>query len=729
MPEKTRIIRVAIPAPLPRLFDYLCTDLTVAAGMRVRVPFGPRPVVGLVIETDVLSDHPSEQLKAIKTVIDNKPLLGKDMLSLCQWTASYYHHAPGEAYLAALPAALRRGEPARLPPPDSWQLTAAGQALELDTLKRAPRQQQVLARLRQATGAVEGSVLCQELGSVRPIIKALQDKGWIEQAKPPTAAALANAGPALSTDQTAVVKAVTDKLHGFHPCLLEGITGSGKTEVYIQIIRAVLEQDQQALVMVPEIALTPQLVDRFRSQLGVDIAVLHSGLTDTERMRAWLRAANGDLRLVIGTRSAIFTPLARPGVIIVDEEHDSSYKQQDGLRYSARDLAVRRAQMSAIPIVLGSATPSLESLHNAQRGRYTHLRLPQRAGLAELPSMRLIDIRRARLREGISEALLTSMQQHLDKGGQVMLFINRRGFAPIMMCHACGWSAECQRCDTRLTYHRGIHALRCHHCGSERRPPSQCPACNANELLPLGLGTERVEEVLRAQFRHIGIARIDRDTTRRKGSLQALLDEVNSQRAQILIGTQMLAKGHDFPHLSLVGVLDADGGLFGSDFRASEHMAQLITQVAGRAGRGERPGEVLIQTHHPDHPLLLQLLGEGYDGFANSVLEERQAAGYPPFASLALLRAEAPDADAPRRFLTLAANLAAPLCGKLVERWGPLPAPMERRAGRMRAQLLLQSRERAALHSLLKQLMPQLYALPEARKVRWSLDVDPIDML
>lgn len=729
MSPRSNIIRVAVPAPLPRFFDYLCSDEKAAPGMRVRVPFGRRTAVAVIVAVNVESEHPLDKLKPVRALLDEQPLLDAATLALCEWVAGYYHHPLGEVYTLALPAALRRGEAARLPPPDAWQLTDAGRQVDLNGLKKAHRQQQVLARLMQQTRPIEAAELVSELGAVRPILKTLAEKAWIELAAAELKPVITVAGPTLGEGQAVAVEAVTSKLGDFHPCLLEGVTGSGKTEVYLEIIRTVLARGEQALVMVPEIALTPQLVSRFKERLGVEIAVLHSGLSDTERMRAWLRASRGELPVVIGTRSAVFTPLLKPGVIIIDEEHDGSYKQQDGLRYSARDVAVRRAQMADIPILLGSATPALESLNNALQDRYTHLHLPQRAGGANPPSMHLIDIRRVKLREGLSEPLITAMQRHLDADGQVMLFLNRRGFAPVLMCHGCGWRAECRRCDTGMTWHRGAAALRCHHCGSEQRLPRQCPECGEAELLPLGMGTERIEQVLQAQFRQIGIARIDRDTTRRKGALQSMLDDVHSQKSRILIGTQMLAKGHDFPNLSLVGVLDTDGGLFGSDFRASEHMAQMITQVAGRAGRAERAGEVLIQTHHPDHPLLKQLLDEGYQGFARTVLDERRATGYPPYATLAMIRAEADDSRAPQAFLEKVSRIAGELGDKSIERWGPLPAPMERRAGRMRWQLLLQSQGRGPLHALLNALMPQLYAMPEARKVRWSLDVDPSDML
>jgi primosomal protein N' (replication factor Y) len=432
---------------------------------------------------------------------------------------------------------------------------------------------------------------------------------------------------------------------------------------------------------------------------------------------------------VIGTRSAVFTPMPRLGLIIVDEEHDASYKQHEGFRYSARDLAIRRAQQAAIPIVLGSATPSLESLHNALTGRYRLLHLGRRAGSAAPPAMHLIDVRGQGLLEGLSNALLHHMRRHLDAGGQTLLFLNRRGFAPALLCHSCGWVADCKRCDAHMTLHRAQHKLRCHHCGAERAPDIACPACAAQDLLAAGQGTERVEAALRSLFPEVGITRIDRDTTRRKGSLDRMLDGVHKGDTRILVGTQMLAKGHDFPDVSLVGILDADGGLFSADFRAPERMAQLITQVAGRAGRAARPGEVYIQTHQPHHALLNQLIPSGYRAFAEAALAERQEALYPPHGHLALLRAESAQAAPSMSFLEQAAALARESLPEGVELWGPVPAPMERRAGRFRAQLLLQSQQRSSLHALLREWVPRLDELSSARRARWSLDVDPQDLM
>jgi primosomal protein N' (replication factor Y) len=516
--------------------------------------------------------------------------------------------------------------------------------------------------------------------------------------------------------------------------LVDGVTGSGKTEVYLSIIDEVLARGEQALVLVPEIGLTPQLVsrfeERFQQRLKNPIALLHSGLSDSERLNAWLMAKKGDASIDIGTRSAIFTPLLKPGVIILDEEHDPSYKQQDGFRYSARDVAVKRAQLESLPVVLGSATPSLESLENARQQRYQHLLLPERAGNANHPDVSVIDVRKQPMIDGLSSLLINAMKRHFQKGGQVLLFLNRRGYAPVLLCHDCGWVSKCKRCDAHMTlYHeRGQRRLRCHHCGSERPADHQCPDCESSELHPVGSGTERLEETLTHQFPDIGITRIDRDTTRRKGAMQSLLDSVHEGTSRILVGTQMLAKGHHFPDVTLVGIVDIDQGLFSADFRATERMAQLIVQVSGRAGRAEKAGQVLIQTHHPDHPLLKVLLDEGYASFANAALDERRLAQLPPYRYFALLRAEATDGRLPMQFLQQARGLAEAFAGKDVQLLGPVPAPMEKRAGRIRAQLLLQSASRSALHNLLTPWLLQLESSKSGRKVRWSIDVDPQEM-
>ncbi len=729
MDQPTTILHVAVPCPLPGTFDYLPPAGSTQAepGMRVLVPFGRRRQIGLVHAVSDRTEMDPARLKSAERLLDTSPLLPDDILRLADWAARYYHHPLGEVLAAALPVALRQGKAAETAPPDWWQPTVSALQRGPEPLKRAPMQQAVLERLLEQPQGQEAGGLADLGGSWRQALAALEEKGLARRGQPvlPTA----EPPPALNATQQDAVSAMTAALGGFQPLLLDGVTGSGKTEVYLTVIREVLSRGLQTLVLVPEIGLTPQLIRRFRRRLPGRLAVMHSGLADGERLQAWLAARSGEADVIIGTRSALFTPLARPGLIVVDEEHDLALKQQDGFRYHARDLAAVRAQQLDIPLVLGSATPSLESLHNCRQGRYHHLHLPRRAGEASPPAIHLLDIRGQPLQGGVSRELFLRMQQHLDADGQVLLFLNRRGYAPVLLCHDCGWVAGCPRCDSRVTWHQQAGRLRCHHCGHERRVPAHCENCGSSDLRPVGQGTEQLEQTLAARFPDLELARIDRDSTRRKGAMDALLDRARSGEARILLGTQMLAKGHHLPAVTLVGILDCDQGLFGADFRAPERMAQLITQVAGRAGRAERPGEVLIQTHHPEHPLLHLLLRDGYRGFAQASLAERRAADLPPYSHLALLRAETVEQMAPRAFLQQARELALEMGIGQVMLLGPVPAPMERRAGRYRAQLLLQSPDRAALHTLLHRLLPALARLPAARKVRWSLDVDPQEML
>ncbi len=724
------IVEVAVPSPLYRGFDYKLPQAAAppAPGSRVLVPFGHQQLVGIVLCSKQHSDVAFAKLKTAREVLDTQPVFDTALLQLLRWAARYYHHPIGETLTTALPLALRKPRPVAEQGTGVWQLTELGREQSPARLTRAARQAAVLEALQAHPQGVARETLAVPLA----VLHTLQAKGWITQAAfSPATPALqpgdaANA-PELTPEQRQAVAAVRAASDRFGCFLLEGVTGSGKTEVYLRLIAPLLEAGRQVLVLVPEIGLTPQLVERFRQRFQLAVSVLHSGLSDGQRLQAWQRAAAGQSGLILGTRSAIFTPLRNPGLIIVDEEHDSSFKQQEGLRYSARDLAVWRARQLDIPAILGSATPSLESLYNVHEGRYRHLQLPQRAGTALHPHMRLLDLRGQAMRELLSDRLIQSMHRHLQRGDQVLLFLNRRGYAPVLLCHACGWVAGCGRCDARLTLHQRRGELRCHHCGSQRPVDRYCPACGSSELLGIGEGTERIEQALEEQFPQYPVLRIDRDTTRRKGSLEDALAAAQSGRAKILLGTQMLAKGHHFPNVTLVAVLDADQGLFSTDFRAGERMAQLIIQVAGRAGRADKPGQVLIQTHHPDHPLLLQLVEEGYPAFAAAALQERQESLLPPYASMALLRAEAPQAEHPKAFLERACALAGTLRHDSVQLWGPVSAPMERRAGRYRAQLLVQTAQRAQLQRLLSSWIPQLDTLPGARRVRWSINVDPID--
>jgi primosomal protein N' (replication factor Y) len=734
------ILRLALPSPLRRLFDYRAPAgvprSALQPGMRLRVPFGRREMIGVLIEVVEHSEVPLDKLKPALQLLDRHTPLPAPLFKLCLWTAQYYQHSLGDTLSWALPVLLRQGEPAEARQERFWHASAAAD-LNDPRLARAPRQREALRTLAQHPHGVAHGLLSKlqlnkdsldlllEKGLVQVEIRRntapVRHGGWLAQPELP-----------LNAEQRAAFHSVQAGMHGFHAFLLYGVTGSGKTEVYLQLIRHCLEAGKQALVLIPEINLGPQTLERFARRFNARIALLHSGVNDRERLDAWLAARDGEADIVIGTRSALFTPLKNPGLIIIDEEHDASYKQQEGLRYHARDLALVRARQENLPIVLGSATPSLESLHNAHAGRYALLKLTQRAGGAQPPRFLRLDVKSLPLDSGISGPLQQAIGQILAAGQQVLVFLNRRGFAPTLLCHDCGWISQCQRCDARMTLHQRSGELRCHHCGHAERPPRQCPDCGTVDLRPVGAGTERAEERLNILFPDFPVLRIDRDTTARKGTMDKLFSTISRGEPCLLVGTQMLAKGHHFPRVTLVAILDADGGLYSADFRASERMAQLIVQVAGRAGRAEEPGKVIIQSHLADHPLLVQLTEQGYPAFAEQALSERRSAGLPPFAHLALLRAEAHKPGQAEAFLDEACSYAEQLQQELqlptIELLGPVPAPMERRAGRHRAQLLLQAGSRAPLHKLLGAWLPILEAMPGGRAVRWSLDVDPIDL-
>ncbi|MCG7973649.1 MAG: primosomal protein N', partial [Candidatus Thiodiazotropha taylori] len=647
-----------------------------------------------------------------------------------KWAADYYEHPLGDVIFHALPLNLRKKPTAAKTSHPGLRLTQAGEALDPDTLSRAPKQRSVILALQQHPQGLAKSLLMQNHELSPAVLRSLLDKGLITPCELPPQPLPSEAAHQLNPQQQLAVDTVREKLDGFQAYLLNGVTGSGKTEVYLHLVSDVLAQGRQALILVPEIGLTPQLLQRFQQRMGHEVAVLHSGLADGEREKVWHAMRQVRQRVLIGTRSAVFTPMPELGLIIVDEEHDLSYKQQEGFRYNARDISLVRAQQTGCPVVLGSATPSLESLRNVQERRYHQLDLPKRAADASMPSLSLIDIRNGHLKGGLSPALLKHLQQTLQAGEQAMLFLNRRGYAPMLTCHACGWLTDCPRCDARMTHHRQQRLLWCHHCGHQQREPAVCPSCGSPDLRPVGQGTERVEEVLQQHFPNYPLARIDRDSTSRKGSLEKLLKQVHSGSIPLLIGTQMIAKGHHFPAVTLVAILDVDQGLFGADFRASERMAQLILQVAGRAGRAERPGRVMIQTRHPDHPLMQLLTQQGYAAFAKLAMQERQMAMLPPYAHQALIRAEANRSDYPELFLKQLLESCQQLQHATeLEFWGPVPAPMERRAGKTRAHLLIQSNQRLPLHRWLSQAIEIFPTLPHARKVRWSVDVDPQEML
>ncbi|HVN41500.1 MAG TPA: primosomal protein N' [Steroidobacteraceae bacterium] len=732
------VLVIAVDAPLRRLFDYRPPPDVEAArlrpGVRLWVPFGRRRAVGVLVGLREQSDLPVAKLKAALALIDEEPVLDAALLELLRWSAEYYRHPPGEVIAAALPGPLRSGA-AAAQTEETWALSAAARAGELEPIAaRARRLREVLAALegRAQAGAAEFAPLSPRW---REHVRELERRGWLTRQRQDLMAAAFSGGagarrgvaPQPTAEQHDALGAIEAARGRFASFLLHGVTGSGKTEVYLRAIEAAVARGEQALVLVPEIALTPQLVERFAARFAAPLAVLHSSLAEGERLAAWRAARSGAAPVVIGTRSAIFAPLARPGLIIVDEEHDPSYKQQEGFRYSARDLALVRAQRLGIPVVLGSATPSLESLERARAGRSTLLVLPNRTAGARPPELHLIDLRRHGETQGIATPTLLTMQRHLAGGGQVLLYLNRRGYAPTLFCPACGWIAPCPRCDARLTVHRREHALHCHHCGTEQPVPEFCPDCG-EAVKPVGQGTERVEETLAQHFPGVALERIDRDAVRRRGSLEEALGRIQRGEVRILVGTQMLTKGHHFPEVSLVVVLNADQGLFSTDFRSAERLAQTIVQVAGRAGRAERAGEVLIQTEYPEHPLLAQLVAGGYDAFAEAALEERREARWPPFARVAVLRAEAAERTRPLAFLDAARALAESLAEPGVEVLGPAAAPMERRAGHFRAQLLVHASGHAPLQRLLARWIPAIEADPEARRVRWSIDVDPLEL-
>jgi primosomal protein N' (replication factor Y) len=736
MPAPARILRVAVNTPLRRLFDYLppsgCKPEQLVPGLRLRVPFGKsKEKTGLLAGITGKSEIEPGRLKRVTAIIDNDPLFGPDHLQFLKWASDYYHHPVGEVMLGTLPVLLGNGSPAIKKQIRYWRLVP-GKSHGAVTLVNAPVKKAILNLIKQHPDGIAEDVIRSNFRNWRKPLSSLAEQGWIESFSPAEPAGKHDHGLKgsirLNTEQQHAVETIIAAGNSYKPFLLHGITGSGKTEVYLHAISACIKRGFQALVLLPEIALTPQFIERFRSGLNATTGILHSGLTDRERMDTWLGARDGSINIIIGTRSAIWTPFRRLGIIVVDEEHDLSYKQQEGFRYSARDLALYRAHQNNIPVILGSATPSLESLQNVADKRYQPLTLTKRTGTALLPDINILDIRRCAMDGALSMPLMDIMRRHLEKKQQVLLFLNRRGYAPVMMCHDCGWIAKCPRCNIQMTCHKHIHKLCCHHCQHQEKIPAACPQCSNRKIIEIGHGTQRLTETLEKNFPDAKIMRIDRDSTRRKGVLQSMLEDAQKGNIDILTGTQMLAKGHHFPGVTLVGIIDADRGLYSADFRASERMAQIIMQVSGRAGRADNPGTVVIQTHHPDHPLLTTLAGHDYTKLAMLILEERRQTLLPPFSYQVLLRAEASQQNKIRQFLDDAYKLL-PRNHKQLQVFGPVPAPIEKRAGNHRMQLLVQMPDRRQLRKILDQWVPSLENLPGGRKVRWSLDIDPQDML
>ncbi|MBQ4848009.1 primosomal protein N' [Pseudoalteromonas sp. MMG005] len=718
-------VEVVIKVPLPRTFDYLLIEAqTVTVGCRVEVSFANRTLVALVVALKNHSNVPANKIKPITRIIDCYPILSAQHIELLRFTAQYYCHPLGETLFTALPASLRSGEHPDKTTVATVTLTAKG--AELPKL-RSKKQQALLSQLA-GSGASSVTEL-KALGFTKQQIDALQEKALVEKSlehdtKWTQASRTINSKPRLNEEQAAAFSVINQQ-QGYRTFLLEGITGSGKTEVYLQCLEKIVNSGRQALVLVPEIGLTPQTVNRFRRRFpDTPIDLWHSNLTDNERLHVWRRTEQGSCALVIGTRSSIFLPFKNLGMMVVDEEHDSSFKQQDGLRYHARDLAVYRSAHANIPLILGTATPALETLHKAINSKFQLLTLSKRAETKVANQFLLIDMKGQIEQGGFAPSTLQHIERTLACAKQVMVFLNRRGYAPTLLCHECGWLSQCTHCSANTTFHKAMARLVCHHCSQQSYVPAQCPDCGSTQIMPVGLGTEQLEDFLKGHFPDTPISRIDRDSTRRKGALETALADINAGGSRILVGTQMLAKGHHFADVNLVVMLDVDGGLYSSDFRATEHMAQLITQVAGRAGRSGEPGTVLLQTHFPDHPLLQDLVNNGYQDFARYALKERQEVELPPYTHLALVRVEGTNAKLVIDFLTDLVP-ATPYSG--IQLLGPIPAPMERVAGKYRYQLHIQAPERPVLHRYLAQLLSYISEHKLANRVRWSIDIDPMD--
>ena len=727
-----KYIRVALDVPVPTLFDYRAADVANDdVGRRVLVPFGKKIAVGVIIELARTTELPPQRVRSALTILRDVPPLPADILTLLKFCSDYYHHPLGEVVLAALPTRLRRRQALKLNAPRHYHLTALGRAIDPATIpRRAAIKLELLRRLRATEAGISEDTLLAVAPRATAALKTMVKLEWVESvaSAPAMPAALTERilpGPPLTPEQRTAVDSICSVPTGFAPWLLLGITGSGKTEVYLELIAATLAQGRQALVLVPEINLTPQLESRLRARFpDTHLVSLHSDLNESERLHNWLAAQAGSAGIVLGTRLAVFAPMPKLGLIVVDEEHDASFKQAEGLRYSARDIALLRAKHRAVPIVLGSATPALETFHQALTGRYSMLSLTHRVNAA-LPSIECIDTRRETLTDGLAPTLLGAVRETVKRGEQCLIFINRRGYAPVLICPSCSWTSGCHRCAAKLVLHLKDQRMRCHHCGHQERVPVACPQCGNRDLAPLGQGTQRVESTLTRIFPSSRILRIDRDSTRRKHAWRDMRLQIHAMEVDILVGTQMLAKGHDFPRLTLVGALNADSSLYSTDFRASERLFAGLTQVAGRAGRAENAGRVLIQTEFPAHPLYQALRRHDYASYAQEMLAERKQAGFPPFVHQAVLRAEAPQLQTALEFLAGAARAGAKIGGN-VTIYDPIPASMQRLAGIERAQLTVQSRSRAALHAYLREWRAGLAGA--ARQVRWSLDVDPQEL-
>ncbi|MDD9891528.1 MAG: primosomal protein N' [Gammaproteobacteria bacterium] len=736
---KGLVYKVAVPSPLRRIFDYLppASGEKIEPGTRVQINFGQRKIVGFVISQADQSGLSKNKLKPILTVIDSEPTFPDKLFRFLQWCAHYYQHPIGEVLNTATPVKLRSAR-ALYQEVSTYHLVGSFDDSQLQALDRAPKQKTLIDFLARRKNVSKQEILDQ--GYSTSIINTLKHKALIEcfqthADKPEPFPPLIDPSPKalpLNQEQQLAVDKIRSGGNAFNCFLLDGVTGSGKTEVYMQIMADQLREGRQCLILVPEIGLTPQTVSRFQQRFNCPLSTLHSGMTDNERLGAWSQARDGAVGIVIGTRSAIFTPLPNPGLIIIDEEHDGSFKQQDGFRYSARDLAVMRGREENVPVILGSATPSLESLLNAQANKFTHLSLVHRAGGASDSITTVVDTANEYLESGLSEQLLFKIDQHLSANNQVLLFINRRGYAPVLSCSQCSWIAECDECVSQLTVHAQPPSIRCHHCGVAHHLPNHCPQCNSATLKTSGIGTQKLEKYLAERFSDYPVIRIDRDSARSKRKFDVMLEQIHSGEPCILLGTQMLAKGHHFPNITLVAIVDADSGLFSPDFRGQEFMIQTLVQVSGRAGRADRPGEVVIQSRHAAHKALTQLTQSTYREIAQSLLDERREAAMPPFSQLTLVRAEGSQLrhtmDLLKRVNEYAIEIIQPSQSQ-IQVLGPVPAPMEKKAGRFRSHLLFKAETKSSMQQFLTQLVYQLENIKLSRGLRLSIDVDPMEMI
>jgi len=735
MTVKNIFLSVAIPTPLRCLFDYLPDKNTnhkiLKPGLRVSVSFGrQKNVTGFIVSINNKTDHPEHKLKRINNILDDCPIINTEHLNLLLWASNYYHHPIGEVIHNALPALLRKNNSITNYEDSFWSLSKNNSLPNVNSKKISPTQIKILGHLKKSKVSISQFDLNKIFPGAKRSLNALEKRGLIRKETKKNSSNLVKINKRavkLNKDQKKAINTVCNSINNHSVFLLDGLTGSGKTEVYMSVMDIVIKSGKQCLVLLPEIGLTPQLIQRFKDRFKVDIAIQHSGLSDIERLKYWQDAKTGKAKIILGTRSAVWTPLLNPGIYIADEEHDLSYKQHNGFQYSARDLMIVRAKRDGVPAILGSATPSLETLNNAVESKYIHLVLPTRAGVAKQPKYQLLDIQNKKMYGPLSQMLIDEIEKNLELNNQILLFLNRRGYATHLYCHHCGWKAQCNRCEIPLTYHKSNNRLNCHHCGSSKKNIKDCPLCKS-ELLRLGHGTERIEEVLLEKFPKVNIARIDRDTTQKKDSMNIFLDRMHSGNIDILVGTQMIAKGHHFPNVTLAAIVDADRGLFSTDFRATERLAQLFMQVSGRTGRGKKKGTVIVQTYNPNHPLFHNLIKHGYNHLAKSLLKERKLSSLPPHSHMALLRVEAHNIEQVKYFIKNASMRLKQLSGDTLLLFGPVPALIEKYGGRFRYQLIIQATNRKLLHAHLDEWLQKIEKMKNSKKVRWSLDIDPQNM-